>query len=129
MQHAAFLCVICVICERIFTQEYSINIAQTNPKYISQIPQTIADKPQNQKIVLTIPNLSFSANNAACCIPLRHLRENNHARVLNQSVHIKPQCLSQTIADEPQTCNSLTKLDQSIYEEYTPIHCQMYILH
>ena len=32
MQLAAFLCVICVICERIPTQEYSIYIAQMNPQ-------------------------------------------------------------------------------------------------
>ena len=32
MQLAAFLCVICVICGRIFTQEDSIYIAQTNPQ-------------------------------------------------------------------------------------------------
>ena len=43
-----------------------------------------------------------------CCIPLRdlrHLRENNHARVLKQFAQTKPQCLpqiSQIIADKPQ---------------------------
>ena len=31
MQLAAFLCVICAICGRIFTQEYSINIHRRNP--------------------------------------------------------------------------------------------------
>ncbi len=31
MQPAAFLCVICVICGRIFTQEYSINLHRRNP--------------------------------------------------------------------------------------------------
>ena len=32
MQLAAFLCVICVICERIFTQAYSINPHRINPQ-------------------------------------------------------------------------------------------------
>ena len=45
MQPAAFLCVICVICGRIFTEEYSIYIAQMKPQYLSQIPQIYADKP------------------------------------------------------------------------------------
>ena len=31
MQLAAFLCVICVICGRIFTQEYSIYVIHINP--------------------------------------------------------------------------------------------------
>ena len=40
------LCVICVICGRIFTQAYSIYIAHRNPMCLPQISQIIADKPQ-----------------------------------------------------------------------------------
>ena len=47
MQLAAFLCVICVICGRIFTQEYSINIHRRNPNVLPQISQILADKTQN----------------------------------------------------------------------------------
>ena len=46
MQLAAFLCVICAICGRIFTQEYSIYIAQMKPQCLSQITLIIADEPQ-----------------------------------------------------------------------------------
>ncbi len=49
MQLAAFLCVICAICGRIITQEYSIETPKS--------PADLADKPQNQ----TNYNLSFSA--------------------------------------------------------------------
>ena len=48
MQLAAFLCVICVICGRIFTQEYSIYIAQMKPQCLPQISLIIADKQQNR---------------------------------------------------------------------------------
>ena len=61
-----------------------------------------ADKTQNHN---NITNCLSLRNNAACCIPLRHLRylrENIHIRVLNQSTKKKPQYLSQIYADEPQ---------------------------
>ena len=77
MQLAAFLCVICVICGRINTQAYSINPHRRNPKCLSLI---YADKTQNNKTALTSPICLSLRNNAACCIPLRdlrNLRENN----------------------------------------------------
>ncbi len=49
MQLAAFLCVICAICGRIYTQAYSINIAQTKPQCLPQITQIYADKQQQQQ--------------------------------------------------------------------------------
>ena len=55
-----------------------------------------ADKPQNPKnykTATTIPTCLSLRNNAACCIPLRdlrHLRENTHARVLNQFAQRNP---------------------------------------
>ena len=84
-------------------QEYSINphiwnpnvsrwfrwFTQTNLKTTNLKTQT--SKPQtsnNHKTTLTIPNCLSLRNNAACCIPLRdlrNLRENIHARVLNLS--------------------------------------------
>ncbi len=54
------------------------------------------------------PNCLSLRDNAACCIPLRdlrNLRENKHASVLNQSTQKKPQCLpliSQIYADKQQ---------------------------
>ena len=89
MQPAAFLCVICVICGRINTQAYSIYIAQMKPK---KSPADHADlrrqttKPQNNKISLPQTTCLSLRDNAACCIPLRHLRylrENIHPNLLN----------------------------------------------
>ena len=54
------------------------------------------------------PNCLSLRDNAACCIPLRHLRdlrENIHPNLLNQTTQKKPQCLpqiSQIYADKPQ---------------------------
>ena len=114
MQLAAFLCVICVICGRIFTQEYSIYIAQMKPQ---KSPADLADlrrQNTNSKTTITAiisqpsPTCLSLRNNAACCIRLRnlrYLRENKHARVLNLCTK-KPQCLPQIsliYADKPQT--------------------------
>ena len=81
MQLAAFLCVICVICGRIFTQEYSIYIAQMKPQ---KSPADLADlrrrNPKQQKQQQPSPTCLSLRYDAACCIPLRHLRylrENN----------------------------------------------------
>ncbi len=59
------------------TEEDSINIPRRNPKCLSLI---YADKTQNNKTALTSPICLSLRYNAACCIPLRHLRylrENN----------------------------------------------------
>ena len=56
MQLAAFLCVICVICGRIFTQEYSINRQRRKPMCLPQISQMTQTNPKT-----TITKLSFSA--------------------------------------------------------------------
>ena len=56
---------------------------------------------RNPKTTRTTNCLSLR-NNAACCIPLRdlrHLRENNHIRVLKLSPK-KPQCISLIYADK-----------------------------
>ena len=77
---------------------------------LKQMPQIIAEK-DSYHIVETIQFMLFAVSlryNAACCIPLRHLRnlrENKHASVLNQSTQKKPQCLpliSQIYADKQQ---------------------------
>ena len=80
---------------------------------LSQIPQIIADKPQEPQN----PNLSFSAKYAACCIPLRdlrYLRENIHIRVLNQFTNKKPQCLPQ-ISLITQTKPKTTTTSQTVF--------------
>ncbi len=54
------------------------------------IPQIYADKQQNNNTQTTCLSLR---DNAACCIPLRHLRdlrENIHIRVLNLSAQRNP---------------------------------------
>ena len=86
MQLAAFLCVICVICGRIFTQEYSIYCTK-KPQCLPQISQIHADKPQNPKTTLTTNCLSLRYN-AACCIPLRDLRDlRENTRKSTQSIY------------------------------------------
>ncbi len=63
MQPAAFLCAICVICGRIFTQEYSIYIAQMKPQ---KSPADLADlrrqttKHQNNKPQATTTTLTLA---------------------------------------------------------------------
>ena len=69
---------------------------QKKPKYF---PADLADlRRQTTKQPLPQTNCLSLRDNAACCIPLRHLRylrENTHARVLNQSTQTKPQYLPQ----------------------------------
>ena len=97
MQLAAFLCVICAICGRITSK-------LTQSIYIEETPISPADladlrrqnpKQQNNNTQTICLSLRY---NAACCIPLRHLRylrENIHIRVLNQLPKKKPQYLLQ----------------------------------
>jgi len=87
MQLAAFLCVICVICGRIHARVLNLS-AQKKPLCLPQISLIYADKPQNHTNRTASRTCLSLRNNAACCIPLRNLRdlrENNHVRVLNQS--------------------------------------------
>ncbi len=109
MQLAAFLCVICVICGRITRKSTQSIYKEETPMCLSQIPQIIADKPQEPQN----PNLSFSAKYAACCIRLRHLRylrENIHIRVLNQLHKETPVSLADLAdyADKTQNHNNIT---------------------
>ena len=65
MQPAAFLCVICAICGRINTQEYSINCTKKT-QCLPQISQIYADETQNNinhktQNNINLTNLSFSA--------------------------------------------------------------------
>ena len=58
------------------------------PQCLPQISLIIADKQQNRNNHNNIPICLSLRDNAACCVPLRdlrNLRENIHARVLNQS--------------------------------------------
>ena len=81
---------------------------------LPQITQIIADKPQNNKTALTSPNCLSLRYNAACCIPLRdlrNLRENIHASVLNLLAQMKRPILPQIpliYADKQQNLNSNT---------------------
>ena len=53
---------------------------QTKPQSLPQISQIYADETQKPKTTLTSPTCLSLRDNAACCIPLRHLRylrENN----------------------------------------------------
>ena len=73
---------------------------QKKPKYF---PADLADlRRQTTKQPLPQTNCLSLRNNAACCIPLRHLRylrENIHARVLYQSTQMKPQKSPADLAD------------------------------
>jgi hypothetical protein len=121
MQLAAFLCVLCVICGRIYIQTYSIYIAQMKPQ---KSPADLADlrrQTTNNKTTLTTICLSLRYN-AACCIPLRplrYLRENIHPNLLNQYTQMKPQKSPADLADlrrrNPKTQNhiNLTNLSFS----------------
>jgi hypothetical protein len=81
------------------TQEYSSNPhRRRNPQSFSQITLIIADKPQNNNNrnnhTTTINCLSLRYN-AACCIPLRdlrNLRENIHISLLNQRENNQDNC-------------------------------------
>ena len=82
MQLAAFLCEICAICGRIFTQEYSIETPKSPADPADNRRQTPNPKTTRFPICLSL------RNNTACCIPLRHLRnlrENKHVRALNRN--------------------------------------------
>src|SRR5574344_1822557 len=83
---------------------------------LKQMPQIIAEK-DSYHIVETIQFMLFAVSlrdNAACCIPLRHLRnlrENIHARVLYQSTQMKPQKSPADLADlRRRTTNNKTTL-------------------
>ncbi len=69
MQLAAFLCVICAICERITRKSTQSIRTNETPMSLPLISQIYADKPKT-----TSPNCLSLRNNAACCIPLRDLR-------------------------------------------------------
>ena len=95
---------------------------QTKPQYLPQISQIYADKTPKQQnhIKLTTNPICLSLrDNAACCIPLRNLRdlrENIHPNLLNQYTQMKPQYLpliSQIYADKPQNDINLTNLSFS----------------
>ena len=79
------------------------------PQCLPLISLIYADKTQNHN---NYPICLSLRNNAACCIPLRHLRylrENIHIRVLNQSAQMKPLCLPQITliyADKTQNHNN-----------------------
>ena len=72
-----------------------------------------ADKPQNNKTALTSPICLSLRDNAACCIPLRNLRnlrENIHVRVLNL-LHKETPMSPADLADlRRQTPNNKTAL-------------------
>ena len=113
MQPAAFLCVICVICGRIFTQEYSINQHNQTPEVSRRSRWFTQTKP---KTTLTTNCLSLR-DNAACCICLRHLRylrENIHIRVLNQSAQGNPN-VSRRSRWFTQTNHITTLTTQSVF--------------
>ena len=84
MQQAAFLCVICAICGRIITQEYSIE----TPKSPADLADLRRQTPKQQNCLNFKQPVFLCEIIQLSCIPLRnlrYLRENKHARVLKQS--------------------------------------------
>ncbi len=96
------------------TRKSTQSICTKKPQCLPQISLIYADKTQNNKTALTSPNCLSLRDNAACCIPLRHLRdlrENIHCNLLNQYTQTKPQYLpliSQIYADKQQNNNTQT---------------------
>ena len=92
---------------RYLRENIHIRVLNQSPKKPQCLPQISQMTQTNPKTTLT-PNSLSLRNNAACCIPLRdlrNLRENIHIRVLKQSPKKEPQCLpqiSQIYADETQ---------------------------
>ena len=72
------------------TQEYSINLHRRNPnvsRWSRRFTQT-NNKQQNNKTALTSPTCLSLRNNAACCIPLRHLRYLRRIYIQTYSINI-----------------------------------------
>ena len=61
MQLAAFLCVICAICGRIYIQTYSINIHRRTPNKSHADLADLRRQNSKQQNSLNLTNLSFSA--------------------------------------------------------------------
>ena len=79
------------------TQEYSNNLHKGNNKSPADLADLRRPNPQTSK-PHKLQSVFLCEIMQPCCIPLRHLRhlrENIHARVLNQYTQKKPQCLPQ----------------------------------
>ena len=124
MQPAAFLSALSALS----AGEYSHESTQSICKQETPIsPADLADlrrQTTKQQNSLTSRNCLSLRDNAACCIPLRdlrNLRENIHMRVLNQYTQTKPQCLpqiTQIYADKHQ--NHKTTKHQTTTTTRTP---------
>ena len=105
---------ICVLSVRIFTQEYSIYRHKRNPNVSRRSRRFTQTKPKTTKQPLPQTTCLSLRNNAACCIPLRdlrNLRENIHMRVLNLLAQIKPQKSPADLADlRRQNTNNKTTI-------------------
>ncbi len=106
MQLAAFVCVICVICERI-THKLTQSIAQTNPQ--KSLAEYADNRRQNHETTLTTICLSLR-DNAACCVPLRDLRYLRYLRENNTQEY--------SINQHIQTPISLPLISQIYAEKY-----------
>jgi hypothetical protein len=114
MQLAAFLCVICAICGRIFTQEYSINPHRRNPnvsRRFRRFTQT-NNKQQNSLYLKQIVFLCVIMQLAAFLCVICVIYERIFTRVLNLSTQMKtpvylPQ-ISQIYADKNPTTTTIT---------------------
>ena len=100
MQPAAFLSALSALS----AGEYSHESTQSICKQETTVsPADSADlRRQTTKQPLPQTNCLSLRNNAACCVPLRHLRylrENIHIRVLNLSAQMKPQMSPADLAD------------------------------
>ena len=75
----------------------------------------------NHKTALTSPICLSLRDNAACCIPLRdlrNLRENTHPNLLNQYTQTKPQCppqISQITQTKPTKQQNNINLNQTVF--------------
>ena len=79
-----------------------------------------ADKPQNYNNPKTklATNCLYLRDNAACCIPLRNLRNLRENNTEEDSINIprrNPKCLSLIYADKPQNSNNCNNPKQPVF--------------
>ncbi len=113
MQLAAFLCVICVICGRIYIQTYSINIHKRNPS-VSRRSRRLRRQNPKQQNSLTSRNCLSLRYNAACCIRLRHLRYLRENNTQEDSIYIAQMKPKKSPADLADLRRQTTKQQNSL---------------
>ena len=117
MQPAAFLCVICVICGRITRKRTLSILLKWNPsisRWSRRFTQTNNKTTKQQQLQQPQTTCLSLRNNAACCIPLRDLRNlRENTRKKTQSIlHKRNPNVSRWFRRFTQTKPKTTKQQQ-----------------